>query len=32
MSIVEAQAQDVAVELITLVIDGFEVSVPKGTL
>ena len=32
MSIVEAQAQDVAVELITVVIDGFEVSVPKGTL
>jgi NADH-quinone oxidoreductase subunit G len=32
MSIVEAQAQDVALELITLVIDGFEVSVPKGTL
>jgi NADH-quinone oxidoreductase subunit G len=32
MSIVEAQAQEVAVELITVVIDGFEVSVPKGTL
>ncbi|MFM8693471.1 MAG: hypothetical protein ACKOCY_02465, partial [Actinomycetota bacterium] len=25
-------ATDIAVEMITLTIDGFEVSVPKGTL